>query len=142
MNTENENIKSELNEDSEAVKVERVVMPPPQTKHNLIFEVAEWRLGNELGINDDWLLFRIGTCEGQWRGTDKRFYEILSIKNSEPGNGHFDDVLEWFEYSCRRDGRALLIREIMNQKFYKHLIEKRGFNNYGKEGVIKIFKAV
>lgn len=111
-----------------------------KTQHNLLFEVAEWNLGNELNINEDWKLFRIGTCTGQWRGIGKDFYEILSVINNEPGNGHFEDVLEWFEQSCRRDGRALLIREIFNKKFYEHLIEKRGFKPYGENDLIKIFK--
>ena len=110
-----------------------------ETLHKLLFESAEWTLGNELGINDRWKLFRIGTCTGQWSGTDPKYYEILSVINSHPGNGHFADVLEWFESSCKRDKRGLLIREVWNRKFKKHLIKKRGFKEFGKDDVIKYY---
>ncbi|MBI3654139.1 MAG: hypothetical protein HY231_24165 [Acidobacteria bacterium] len=111
---------------------------PFQSTHNLAFEVAEWRpllCGNE----DGWQCFRVGTCEGLWRATADA-YEILAVINSEPNNGHFEDVLEWFERSCRRDRRTLRIRELLNEEFRRHLMEKRGFIADGKDDLIKRFQ--
>ncbi len=116
------------------------------SSHQLPFEVAPWRpdprVAELLGIdlaNDGWMLFRIGTCDGQWRCTSDA-YEILSVVNSRPGNGHFDDVLEWFEFACRRDGKLLRIREVENERLKRHLVEKRGFRPEGEDDVVKGFK--
>lgn len=95
-----------------------------KTTHDLVFEAAPWT--NALDPSDNWMVFRVGTCEGVWRSSDDN-YSILAITNKEPGNGHFEDVLEWFENSCKRDGKNLMILEVWNDKFKKHLIEKRGF---------------
>jgi hypothetical protein len=99
------------------------------------------RLG--LIVEDDpygipWRHFQIGTCVGQWRSVDNA-YEILLIINKERGNGHLDDVFEWFEYACRRDGKALRIREVMNERFGQHLVDKRGFVQEQNEDLIKYF---
>jgi hypothetical protein len=84
------------------------------------------------------MLFRIGTCEGQWFAIEHS-YCILSVLNNNPGNGHLDDVFEWFEFSCKRDKKALLVLEVMNDRFKQHLITKRGFNEVpGKPDLIKI----
>ena len=119
---------------------------PFTSSHRLPFEVAPWqpdaRMAELLGIdlaNDGWMLFRIGTCDGQWRDAGDA-YEILSVINSRPGNGHFDDVLEWFEHSCRRDGKRLRIREVENERLKRHLVEKRGFRPEGEDDVVKEFR--
>jgi hypothetical protein len=106
-----------------------------QTSHNLPFEVAPYR--HPL-INDgrDWMAFRVGTCEGLWASVGDA-YEILAVKNSNPGNGHFNDVLQWFENSCKRDKKALRIMEVMNESFLKHLVEKRGFEALGDDAIKK-----
>ena len=88
-----------------------------------------------LVVDDDpdgppWTEFVIGTCRGAWRCTDDA-YEILAIINTAPGNGHFEDVLEWFEFSCRRDGKKFRFLQLENQGFKRHLIEKRGFTDCG-----------
>lgn len=106
------------------------------TEHNLDFEVAPWHNGP---MFDDWSLFRIGTVHGQWRYAAGQ-YEILSILNDKPGNNHLTDFFQWFEFACKRDGYNLLIREVMNERFKKHLIEKRGFTEYGADDAIKHFK--
>lgn len=85
-----------------------------------------------------YMLFRVGTCEGQYRATWDA-YEILSIVNDNPGNGHLDDVFEWFEHSCKRDGKVLRVSEIWNERFYLHLIKKRGFKPDGSLDLIKTF---
>lgn len=111
-----------------------------QTTHNLDFLVAPWKLPKwarllvrlKLIREDDsypdikWWLFRIGTCEGQWRATPEAF-EILSIVNMQKGNGHLDDVFEWFEFSCKRNKLPLRILRFHNERFKQYLISQRGF---------------
>ena len=76
---------------------------------------------------DDWERFRIGTCEGLWRSTDND-YEVLAVVNREQGNGHFQDVFDWFTNSCKRDGKNLRFCEVWNTSLKKHLQSKRGFS--------------
>ena len=108
-----------------------------ETKHKLPFEAAPWE-GN-LIVDEGFMRFRIGTCEGLWRHTDKH-YEILAVMNDKPGNGHFEDVLQWFEHSCKRDKRKLKISEVWNKAFKKHLIKKRGFRKIGLDDVEKTIR--
>ncbi len=108
-----------------------------KTTHNLEFEVAPSRymVGNVAHQ-----LFRVGTCDGQFGYTGDSYF-ILSVTNSSQGNGHLTDVFEWFEASCKRDNKNLLVLECMNKDFYRHLLEKRGFVALDKEqdNCIKIF---
>jgi hypothetical protein len=107
-----------------------------ETKHKLEFLSAHWdRLVNTEG----WQIFKVGTCHGQWRAT-KDNYEILSVINNEPGNGHFDDVLQWFYESCKRDKKNLKILELWNADLMKHLIDKREFTYADGDNVIKSYK--
>jgi hypothetical protein len=101
-----------------------------KSTHDLSFEVAKWELSNEFKR------FRIGTCHGLWRAYHYS-YDILAIDNDQPGNGHFEDVLEWFENSCKRDIKALRMLEVGNKRFAKHLIEKRDFVRESMENYIK-----
>ena len=102
------------------------------SKHNLPFETAIHPVYGTV--------FRVGTCHGIWGSTDDSYY-LLSIMNDEKGNGHLDDVFEWFENSCKRDNRNLLVLACMNQDFYFHLIKKRGFKVLDArcDNVIKVF---
>ena len=96
-------------------------------------------MGGPYKRNESWHHYKIGTCYGLWKSKNKT-YEILSILNDVPGNGHFQDVLEWFEHHCRRDNKALRIKEFfLNPEFKQHLINKRGFVEDGKDDVIKKF---
>jgi hypothetical protein len=116
-----------------------------QTEHDLDFLAAPWELPDgdkaivRMATYDDdkypdieWQLFRVGTCIGQWRLTPEA-YEILSVINEKPGNGHLDDLLEWFEYGCRRSKLPLRILAFTNDGFKKHLLEKRGFVPFGDD---------
>ena len=107
-----------------------------KTTHNLPFEVAE----SPYAIFDNHMMYRIGTCTGQWQSI-KDCYVIISVINDCPGNGHFEDVLEWFEFSCKRDNKNLLVVECMNGNFYLHLLSKRGFVPLDTKGenCIKVF---
>lgn len=102
------------------------------TQHKLDFLSAPWHR------DPSWFLFKVGTCAGQWRATEL-FYEVLSIKNNKPGNGHLEDVFEWFEFSCKRDKKDLKVLEVMNVDFGKHLVNKRGFKHYMGCDYIKHF---
>lgn len=104
-----------------------------RTTHDLAFEVAPW-----LSTDEGYFRFRIGTCDGLW-GSTESCYLILAVRNSEPGNGHFEDVLEWFEHSCVRDGKYLRVQEIWNHRLKVHLLESRGFVMDGNDDVIKVF---
>lgn len=85
-------------------------------------------------------MFKIGTCEGVWGSTPDCYY-ILFVGNKKPGNGHLTDVFEWFEFSCKRDNRNLIMLECMNKNFYMHLITKRGFQQMDAActNAIKVF---
>lgn len=123
-----------------------------KTEHNLSFEVAEYKHKHPIvqkmfeSMPDDgfkWMAFRVGTVDGLWcsgnYGTIP-VYAILSVINEKPGNGHFTDVLQWFENSCKRDGKHFMIMEVWNDKFKNHLIEKRGFKAVkNTDHVIKSF---
>lgn len=115
-----------------------------KSKHNLTFEVAPWEFG-WVDPKSNIKRFRIGTCHGLW-GSTKNSYFILAIDNRVKGNGHFEDVLEIFEHSCKRDGKHLMFLEFMNDRFLKHLITKRGFtiaaqmDNTEGVSVIKTFR--
>ena len=103
-----------------------------QSTHKLDFECAEYP------ISPEWIQYRVGTCHGLWTASEG-CYDILAVSNQKPGNGHFEDVLEWFEQSCRRDGYNLRILECWNQELKVHLVEKRGFENYEEDNLIKKF---
>jgi len=90
-----------------------------KTTHDLHFEIAPW-------ITPDFDRFRVGTCTGIW-SSDEQYYSILGIDNSDKGNGHFEDVLQWFESSCKRDKKDFRILEVWNEDLKQHLITKRGF---------------
>ena len=49
-------------------------------------------------------------------------------------------MLEWFENSARRDGKALEVVEIWNAGLRKHLIVKRGFRLKSNGDVVKNIK--
>ena len=105
-----------------------------ESEHKLSFEARKW------WVSPDKQEFRVGTCEGVFYNDDKN-YIILAIVNSFPGNGHFNDVLQWFENSCKRDNKNLVFECILNEEFKKHLI-KIGFINCieYEDSLIKIIK--
>mgnify|MGYP001559738190 CR=1 FL=1 len=63
----------------------------------------------------DFFQFKCGTCEGLWRSTPTH-YEILAVKNKQKHNGHFKILMRYFEQSCRRDNKKLLISECWNPR--------------------------
>jgi hypothetical protein len=93
--------------------------------HNLEFEMCGWPYGVPANVASYWA-FRVGTCRGLYTAT-KLEYQIIAIENDRPGNGHLQDMFDWFENSCRRDARNLRICACWNLKFKRHLLKKRGF---------------
>lgn len=107
-------------------------MDSTRTLHHLDF------LSSEDPWMDEFYEFKVGTCHGLWRSTSDS-YDILAIVNDEPGNGHLEDVFQYFEHSCRRDGKCLKIIEIWNERFKRHLITKRGFVETEQGDAVKTF---
>lgn len=103
-----------------------------KSTNNLQFEMAE-------GYMPGFPIFRVGTCTGIFTFNENE-YVIVGISNNSKGNGHLNDALEWFENSCKRDNKDLVVAEIMNKRFMRHLIEKRGFEFQKNNYVVKIFK--
>jgi hypothetical protein len=103
-----------------------------RSTHDLQFMACPWHRSPEF------IAYKIGTCSGIYSSTPVT-YDIVAVVNDEPGNGHFEDVLEWFEQSCRRDRRDLRFMEILNEQLREHLVNKRGFTHEGKNNLIKRF---
>lgn len=102
-----------------------------ETTHKLNFNTSLWISPFNILSQDDeddipWRIYHIGTMHGQFRIT-KDSIEILSFLNESPGNGHLQDVFEWFEFLSNTEGKPIVIRECWNPGFKQHLISKRGF---------------
>lgn len=97
-----------------------------QSTNKLICELRQWRRTKGWPLPGQFIEFRIGTVEGLYQTTD-RTYDILAIKNSQPGNGHFQDLFDFFERSCKRDNRNMRFLEVINERLQKHLVSVRGF---------------
>lgn len=105
-----------------------------KSTHSIAFEVAPHFM-------PDFLYFRVGTIDGIYCWSEKS-YMILAITNEKKGNGHLQDVFDWFENSCKRDKKNLMVLEVWNKRFKKHLIKKRGFVPCDKDHVIKFLKDI
>lgn len=103
-----------------------------KSEHNLDFYAAPfWIPGN--------ICFKIGTCEGLYT-TTRKTYDIIAVKNNCKNNGHFRDVLQFFENSCKRDRKDLRIVALFNKRLMKHLTDKCGFVPIDDDNVIKHYK--
>jgi len=105
-----------------------------KSTHDLPFEIAPH-------FEEGFLNYRVGTCTGVYCWNEK-CYMILAIGNDKEGNGHLQDVFDWFENSCKLDKKNLMVLEIMNDRFKKHLLEKRGFIPCGEKNVIKFLEDI
>ena len=105
------------------------------TSHSLPFLATEPYEGIAGGV---FINFKVGTCHGMFTATDEA-YQLVAVMNDQPGNGHFTDVLEWFENSAKRDGKALEVVEIWNDRLRQHLIQKRGFRLKENGDTVKTF---
>jgi len=110
------------------------------TKHDLPFLCVEWPLDGLWGPKLGLIAWKVGTVHGLYYCSEQT-YQIIAVINDIPNNGHLDDAFEWFEQSCKRDGRRLEITEFLNPSFAEHLIKKRGFKwlDDKKRTVVKDF---
>jgi len=106
-----------------------------KSTNNLQLEVAKHFM-------EGFMNYRVGTCTGIYCW-DEKSYMILAVGNDKEGNGNLQDVFDWFENSCKRDKKHLMVLEVWNKRFMKHLIEKRGFMPCGDtEHVIKFLEDI
>lgn len=103
-----------------------------RSTNGLDFLVADYDQPLQDGYN--WHRFKVGTCEGLFAFRGECFY-ILAIENNIKHNGHFGDVLEWFEHSCKKSKLSLVFLEVWNKRLLKHLVEKRGFSSRANDAV-------
>lgn len=108
------------------------------TTHKLDFEVADWYGHEKIKV------FRVGSCHGQWFWLEVKGFGqclcLLSVMNEFPGNGHLEDVFQWFENSAKRAKVPFMMMDFENQAFKKHCIEKRGFEEViGTDHIVKFF---
>lgn len=88
-----------------------------KSTNNLKFQIADkphWPGSNSYA-------FKIGTVEGICRQTPISF-DILSVSNSQPGNGHLKDFFEWV-FEIAKQGNAALRFFNVREKFGKVLTE-------------------
>lgn len=89
-----------------------------------------------------WTIFRVGTCEGQWRETGSA-YEVLSFVNRSPGNGHFAEALRWFAFASAMADfttrpKPVRILAVLNPDLGRHLETEWGFEPDG-DGLTRQF---
>lgn len=107
-----------------------------KSTHNLTFETEAY----PIQFDDDltWIQFQMGSCKGLYcENTDA--YDLLVVVNDNPGNGHFNDVLEYLEYCCKRNNKKLRLREVWNHSLKWYMITKRGFVVEYEDDIIKTF---
>lgn len=88
-----------------------------KSTNNLKFQIADkphWPGSNSYA-------FKIGTVEGICRQTPISF-DILSVSNSQPGNGQLKDFFEWV-FEIAKQGNAALRFFNVHEKFGKVLTE-------------------
>ena len=87
----------------------------------------------------NWKRVDVGTCTAFFGETECDF-DIFGLANSDKGNGNLNDTLEYFEYICAKKNKDLFLTHIENERFKKHLINKRGFKAHGNVSVVKRLK--
>lgn len=107
------------------------------TKHKLDFEAKPFHI--QFKGHPTNMCFKVGTCHGMYVIT-KNSIDIIAIQNDEKGNGHLEDVFEWFEFSCKENKLNFRILAFLNEKFKEHVLSKRGFQRQGPNDVIKLFR--
>lgn len=94
-----------------------------KSSHKLKFFTAPHIVG---GAPSGMEKFEIGTVHGLWVQS-RMSIDIFACINDEPGNGHMDDVFEWFFEIAKEGALAVRIVNVSAVKFRNDLIEKWGF---------------
>ena len=108
-----------------------------KSTNNLEFLHRPWLIANVLLPESKVYEYKIGTVRGLYRFDDKNKYLIInSVINDNPGNGHFKDLIEWFEFSCRNCKYDLVFEEILNSRL-KDILTHYGFEILDNNKMIK-----
>ncbi len=108
----------------------------PQKKYTALKIIFDQLLSDFKPI-ENYKQFHVGTVHGLFAQEEKKI-KILAIMNDEPGNGHFEDTMQWFEHMATQDKCPILMQEVWNEALEKHLIKKRDYKRI-KVGLIKYF---
>lgn len=113
-----------------------------KSTNNLDFLSRPWKLGMiicpKVGMHE----FKVGDIHGLYRfDNDSKYLIINSVINDTPGNGHFKDLIEWFEFSCKNCKYDLVFEEIISDKLvqilyhykFEKLDNRRMIKRYGSK---------
>lgn len=67
--------------------------------------------------------FEIGTVHGIWN-VSTFSVDVFACINDEPGNGHMDDVFEWFFSIATERGLPVRVTNVSSEDFRQQLIDK------------------
>jgi len=107
-----------------------------KSEHGLNINFDRWEREQEVGSHH--VKYFIGTVSGLVRFTFTQI-QVLVIRNADPGNGHMTDFFQFFQGGAEQFKFDLVIDETENLNFRKHLLEKRNFQPYKTNSVIKRF---
>lgn len=94
-----------------------------KSTHALKFRSAAHLIG---GVDTGMNKFEIGTVHGLWNASTLSI-DIFACINNEPGNGHLDDVFEWFFAIAKEKGLPVRVTNVSSPTFREQLIEKWKF---------------
>lgn len=85
--------------------------------------------------------FTVGTCSGTL-SKSKNELVVYSIINKNPGNGDLIPTLNWLFDMCIDDERNLIIMDVFNERFKKHLMFKYGFFQLANKHLFKDYHQI
>lgn len=94
-----------------------------KSPHKLKFKTAPHLIG---GAPTGMEKFIVGTCHGLWVQHNLSV-DMWAVINEKPGNGHMDDVIEWFFQIAKAGNVPIRVMDISNKTFYDELVEKWKF---------------
>jgi len=95
-----------------------------KSSHKLKFKTAPHIIG---GATTGLERYEVGTVHGLWNQA-RLSVDIFALINTEPGNGHVDDALEWFFAIAKEGAVGVRIVNITAEGFRKTLIDEWGFS--------------
>lgn len=108
-----------------------------KSTNNLEFLHRPWLIANIFLPEEEIYEYKVGTVRGLYRFDNKKKYLIInSVINDIPGNGHFKDLMEWLEFSCKNCKYDLVFEEIFNPRL-KMILTYYGFEILDNNKMIK-----